>query len=272
VLPVPARLILPCLAAVFASVVVPAASATGRAVVPEFSLTRGDLAAMIKDQPSTVQERILAAPDRFLSLLAVVLAEPADLFVLVDKSHALAANAVPADLVSLNGTGLKVTRNDLSLRKVLMPALQDMARAAAAAGVPLTIGSSYRSYEYQAQVYATEVKLYGKEQADRESARPGLSQHQLGTALDFAPIGDAFGATAQAAWLAAHAEEFGFSLSYPDGYETVTGYRHESWHYRYVTKPGASLQESFFLDIQQYMMEFLHAHRAELEKRRTGKR
>ena len=69
-------------------------------------------------------------------------------------------------------------------------------------------------------------------------------------------------------WLAAHAGEYGFSLSYPQGYEEVTGYRYESWHYRYITKPGALLQKRYFGDVQQYMLEFLHENRTALEARR----
>ncbi len=216
--------------------------------------------------PPAIQQKITAKPDAFLRLLSEVLAQPADLFVLVDKTHPMPAGFVPPDLVSLNDYPVLVTRRDLRLRRSIMPAILALTDAAAAAGAPLTFGSSYRSYEYQVTVYENEVKLYGKEQADRESARPGLSQHQLGTAMDFSPITDTFADTKQGKWLAAHAWEYGFSQSFPKGYENVTGYRYESWHYRYVTKPGALLQREYFEDIQQYMIEFLDQNRALLEK------
>ncbi len=215
--------------------------------------------------PVTIQQGISAKPDAFLHLLAGVLSEPAELFVLVDKEHPLSASYVPPDLESLNDYRLDVSRKDLQLRSAIMPAVLAMDKAARAAGAPLLYSSSYRSYEYQADVYDREVKQFGREQADRESARPGSSQHQLGTAIDFGSITDAFAGTKQGRWLQAHAWEYGFSLSYPDGYEAVTGYRHESWHYRYVTKAGALLQREFFGDIQQYMLQFLHDNRARLE-------
>ena len=109
------------------------------------------------------------------------------------------------------------------------------------------------------------MKTYGQETADRESARPGASQHQLGTAIDFGSITDAFARTRAGKWLFAHAGEYGFSLSYPQGYEGITGYRYESWHYRYVTKAGVLLQRKYFGDIQQYLMEFLDQNRPSLE-------
>jgi D-alanyl-D-alanine carboxypeptidase len=43
--------------------------------------------------------------------------------------------------------------------------------------------------------------------------------------------------------------------------EDVTGYVWESWHYRYITKPGSTLERDFFGGVQQYLMEFLVAYR-----------
>ena len=45
---------------------------------------------------------------------------------------------------------------------------------------------------------------------------------------------DCFGATSQYQWLQAHAAEYGFIQRYYAGYEAITGYSAEEWHYRYV--------------------------------------
>ncbi len=234
-------------------------------MVPEFSLTQKDLESITARLPKAIRDGIAARPEAFLRLLAAVLAEPADLLVLVDKAHPLPDGYVPPDLVSLNDYRLNVSREDLSLRRSIMPAVLAMAAAAQKDGAPLLFSSSYRSYQYQADVYDRAVKQDGQEQADRESARPGMSQHQLGTVIDFGSITDAIAGTKQGKWLQAHAEEYGFSLSYPDGYEAVTGYMHESWHYRYITRAAAALQKQFFDDIQQYLLQFLSDNRARLE-------
>ena len=152
-----------------------------------------------------------------------------------------------------------------------MPAVLEMVRAARRDGVTLTFSSAYRSYSYQQGVFRREVAMYGREMAERESAHAGYSQHQLGTAVDFGSISDAFEATAEGRWVAAHAWEYGFSQSYPAGDEQVTGYRHESWHYRYITKPGALAQRRYFGDVQQYFLLFLHANRAVLERARAAR-
>jgi D-alanyl-D-alanine carboxypeptidase len=125
--------------------------------------------------------------------------------------------------------------------------------------VTLSIGSSYRSYTYQVEVYNRLVKTDGQKEADRESAKPGTSQHQLGLAFDFYPIDDSFAQTPACDWVRKNASRFGFSISYPENYEKVTGYRWESWHYRYVGKDLAAFIDKYFDGIQQYALQFIHA-------------
>ncbi|MCE1197115.1 D-alanyl-D-alanine carboxypeptidase family protein, partial [bacterium] len=85
------------------------------------------------------------------------------------------------------------------------------------------------------------------------------SQHQLGTAADFGSITDEFAGTAAGKWVAANAGRFGFSLSFPKGLEPVTGYLWESWHFRYIGKEAAALQEEYFGGVQHYLIVFLDA-------------
>jgi D-alanyl-D-alanine carboxypeptidase len=237
-------------------------------VSPDFVLSGSELDALTKTVPREIRARILAAPRQFLNQLALVLDEPADLFVLVDKSHALRPDYEPEDLVNIRAYSLNVSLGDVLLRRAIVPAARDLARAAKKDGITLVFSSGYRSFAYQRYVYSREVKMFGQQAADRESARPGSSQHQLGTAVDFGSITDDFARTPAGRWLAAHAWEHGFSLSYPEGFEDVTGYRYESWHYRFLTKPGMRLQRRYFGDVQQYMLEFMNEHRALLESRR----
>jgi D-alanyl-D-alanine carboxypeptidase len=244
------------------------AGAAGRNVSGSFALSFEELKGMTMMLPRDLQASIRSSPEVFLSEVEKVLDEPASLFVLVDKKHALPDGYVPPDLVLLKDYGLTVSLDSHMVRKIIIPDLLRMERAARAEGITLVFSSAYRSYEYQVTVYNREVKLYGQEAADRESARPGTSQHQLGTAMDFGSITDAFAGTRAGRWLGANAGTYGFSLSFPEGFEEVTGYRHESWHFRYVTPAGTELQRKFFGNIQQYMLEFLDANRAALEAKR----
>ncbi|MCL2478328.1 MAG: M15 family metallopeptidase, partial [Treponema sp.] len=135
--------------------------------------------------------------------------------------------------------------------------LQVMAAAARSDGVILEAASAFRSYDYQAEVYSRNVRELGQQAADRESAKPGYSQHQLGLVVDFYPIDDSFAQTAASLWLQKNAAQFGWSLSFPEGLEDITGYRQESWHYRYVGTEAANFINKYFNGIQQYALVFI---------------
>jgi D-alanyl-D-alanine carboxypeptidase len=178
---------------------------------------------------------------------------------LVDKQNPLPKNYAPDDLVKLEEGSYRIKKDDLFLRSSAATALSEMAAAAQANRVILTIASAYRSYNYQIGIYGWNVQQIGKKAADIESASPGFSQHQTGTTVDFSPIHNFFAKTNAGHWLAANASRFGWSLSYPLGYESVTGYRWESWHYRYVGKELAAFIDKYFDGVQQYALQFIQA-------------
>ena len=211
-----------------------------------------------------IADFIKANKQAFLADLSAVLqADTDDLLTRVDKKVFLSEVFIPADLKPLTAQTAQagsyiINRNDLSLRSVAEKALAVMAKDARAQGITILVSSSYRSYAYQKKVYERNVAQMGKQAADRESAAPGASQHQLGTVIDFGSITDEYAKTDAGKWLAANAGTYGWSLSFPDGYEYITGYRWECWHYRYVGIPAARFQKKWFNDIQQYMIEFIY--------------
>jgi D-alanyl-D-alanine carboxypeptidase len=205
-----------------------------------------------------VASSALESPGFIMELLVLLQQDPFT-YRLVDKQHALPENYEPEDLIPLTAGIYRLGRDGLALRESAVNALKEMAAAAATEGIVFVIGSAYRSAAYQAQIYEREVSTYGREIADRESAQPGKSQHQLGLVLDFAPIDDSFANTSASAWLSSNSGRFGWSLSYPNGYEEVTGYRWESWHYRYVGKDLTLFIDKYFDGIQQYALQFINA-------------
>ncbi len=240
-----------------------------RSVHVSFELTADDLSELVGDQPPEIQSNIDERSWYFLELIARVLDEPRELLVLVDKQHALRSEYVPRDLISLEEYGVSISRPDLRVRLAIIPDLVAMTEAARIDGVELVFSSAYRSYEYQDQVYRRNVESLGQARADRESAEPGKSEHQLGTTIDFGSITDAFAETDAGRWLFANAWRFGFSLSYPEGYEEMTGYRHEIWHYRYLSRPAALLSREFFDSVHQFLLEFLDNHSDRLRSARS---
>lgn len=148
------------------------------------------------------------------------------------------------------------------LRQITEAALEEMAAAAKSHGLTLLASSTYRSYDYQVQVYNRNVRQMGQKEADRVSAKPGHSQHQLGLVVDFGSITNDFADTREGKWLYSNASRFGWSISYPKDYEEITGYDWESWHYRYVGKDAAAFIDKYFDGIQHYALKFLYWYRA----------
>ena len=128
-----------------------------------------------------------------------------------------------------------------------------MAAAAQAEGLNLFVVSGYRSYDYQSTLYDSYVAQYGQEAADRFSARPGHSEHQTGLAFDVNTIDDSFADTPEYEWLKEHCVEYGFIIRYPDGKESVTGYKFEPWHIRYLGKDTAKAVDDTGLTLEEYL-------------------
>ena len=206
-------------------------------------------------------------PNEFLADLKKVLeiekAFPTDdlsLYYLIDKKHTVGADYEPTHLRKLvQNNDYIINKTTLSLREDAADALSEMGRAAKKDGITLDVSSTYRSYETQERTFNYWVSVDGLEEAERESARPGTSQHQLGAAVDFGNIEDSYALTDGCKWLNAHAQEYGWSLSFPQGYEDITGYRWECWHFRYIGVEACKFQKKWFSDIQQFMFEFIDA-------------
>jgi D-alanyl-D-alanine carboxypeptidase len=213
--------------------------------------------AALPENMSANLQKTAFEDSRFFSDITAVRQTDPYLWKLVDKKNSLGESYAPDDLVELKGGSYIANRAGMLLRKEAADSLEEMAAAARKDGVTLTASSTYRSYSYQEQVYARNVKEMGQAAADRESARPGHSQHQLGLVVDFGSISDAFTGTKQEVWLSHNAWRYGWSLSFPEGLEEVTGYRWESWHYRYVGKDLAIFINTYFDGIQQYALQFL---------------
>lgn len=210
--------------------------------------------------PNGDPEEFLADLHRVLEVEKNFRTDDLSLYYLIDKKHSVGSDYVPRDLIPVKGNELwNVSRNDLSLRPEAYAALEDLSRAALNDGIKLLVSSTYRSYQYQEGLFNRYVKQDGLELAERYSARPGTSQHQLGVAVDFGSITDDWGDTKMGKWVYDHAADFGWSLSFPQGYEDVTGYMWECWHFRYIGKEACRFQKKWFGNIQQFMLEFLDA-------------
>lgn len=162
----------------------------------------------------------------------------------VDKNHRLPKDYVP------NVTSLSSFSSPYQLGVEAIEDFTSLWDEILANGFNPFITSAYRSFENQEETFAywtnREISIYGLGQAEAEerantfSARPGFSEHQLGTTLDINAIEcQSFEGTCPYnekfwKWLDDNAYKFGFIRSYPEGKEAETGYVSEGWHYRWL--------------------------------------
>ena len=173
----------------------------------------------------------------------------------LDKQHRLAPDCEPNDLEAL-GPNIS-TEGTQYLRKETAATIREMFDAARKDGHQLFVNSGYRSYGMQVETYNYWLRTNGKEYADRTSAWPGHSEHQLGTTADVGTQGhflEGFTGSPAAEWLTANSWKYGFIVSYPEGKEQVTGYAPEPWHIRYVGKDTAKRVHDSGLTLHEFLL------------------
>ena len=159
--------------------------------------------------------------------------------ILVNKYYSLAEDYEPDDLVTISTKYAWGSYGSQKTRQEVYDAYLKMHEAAnSEADIYLMVNSSYRPYKDQLRVYNNYKTNHGEAYADGIAARPGFSEHQTGLALDIFSIKNPAQATFKDSdaykWLKENSYKYGFILRYPDGKENITGYKFESWHYRYV--------------------------------------
>lgn len=195
-------------------------------------------------------------PCSYGDILATALSLPDWQRTVLDSTYRLPADYRPDDLVDSTAAGLNP---GFLIRSLIVDDLAAMATAARRADAPFLLLSGYRSYASQVATYNAFVEREGIDGGLASAARPGHSEHQLGTVLDFGsagPLGTSspdWGQSLAGAWLKDNAWQFGFVLSYPAEATTVSCYKYEPWHYRYVGRPMAAEVHALGITLREYL-------------------
>ena len=173
------------------------------------------------------------------------------LTILVNKYNYLPEDYIPKDLVNING---------LLINKEAYIAFKDLKKAIENDNMNIRIVSAYRSYNYQKKLYNNYLKTQARSIVDTYSARPGYSEHQTGLAIDVDNGKynyNQFYLTKEFLWMEENSFKYGFILRYPKDKESITGYRYEPWHYRYVGKEIAEYIKKHNSTYEEYYYEFI---------------
>lgn len=177
--------------------------------------------------------------------------------ILVNKYYKLPDKYAPTDIVNVPSS---YAFGSNQIRKEVLDAFIEMYNAAKSDNITLIINSGYRTYEYQKDIYDSYEKANGKDYADSYAARPDFSEHQSGLALDIVSYGMTMQNFAQSdtyKWLVNNCYKYGFILRYPEGKEKITGYKYESWHYRFLGKELAKKVHDSNLTFDEYYAYYL---------------
>jgi D-alanyl-D-alanine carboxypeptidase len=171
--------------------------------------------------------------------------------------------SIPADWT----VDLVELRNNKAIDSWAYPDLQAMMDDARAEGFDPLICSAYRTQEDQQELYDNKVNYYLEQGYEESVSRtlaaevvtyPGMSEHQLGLAVDICSISyqvldSSQEDTATQQWLMENCYKYGYILRYPKDKTDVTGISYEPWHYRYVGREAAQEIYDKGLCLEEYM-------------------
>jgi len=156
----------------------------------------------------------------------------------VDRWRALPLDYRPSDLVAVDRAFTYYPDRDCLMREEAARQAEAMFSAAKVDGLALRVFSAYRPASVQRDLYLNKIAKTSYHQ--QTVAKPGTSEHQLGTAMDINGLDEktlvvgAFGDTPEGQWVKANCARFGFVISYTEENSVTTGYETEPWHLRYV--------------------------------------
>ena len=186
--------------------------------------------------------------------------DPDNLLVLVNKYNKLPDNYKPSNLEDFDSK-YKISKHEKPMRKEAHDALIKLIDDINKEGMDLWINSTFRTKDYQNELFTNSVKRNGMEHALIYSAKPRHSEHETGLAVDLSAeksgVIETFDKFKQYDWMKENAHKYGFIERYPKGKEWITGYAYEPWHYRYVGVEVATKIKEEGITFEEYSVKYL---------------
>ena len=176
---------------------------------------------------------------------------------IVNKYNSLSPDYKPESIKTFSST---YSYGEVKAEEECYNAFIKMADAAKKDGITLILTSGYRSNARQEEIYMEMRNTNGKIYADSYAARPGSSEHETGLALDiftYSATTENFEKTDTYKWLIKNSYKYGFIRRYEEGKASITGYKPESWHFRYLGEDIATKVHEEGITYDEYYAFYL---------------
>ncbi len=163
---------------------------------------------------------------------------------------------------------LTAINDDHQIASIAYADLMEMMEDCEDAGNQPVVCSSYRTQEYQENLFRRRVESYvedgysetkARELAGTSVAVPGTSEHQLGLAVDIVDnrnwnLDESQADMPTQKWLMENSWRYGWILRYPNEKSAITGIIYEPWHYRYVGREIAAEIYELGICLEEYLI------------------
>lgn len=182
---------------------------------------------------------------------------PHDTSVLVNSTYGLTSDFVPDNIVDIS---TQYAVSGVQLVQECADAFIAFAQASQQAGHYFFATVGYREYAIQEGAYNSFLARMSQSEADKNSIRPGHSEHQTGLAVNVAATYEtsvAFSETETYKWMVENCTSYGFIQRYANEKSSITGVKDELEHFRYVGKDLAKKITESHLTYDEYYMLYL---------------
>ena len=174
---------------------------------------------------------------------------------LVNKYRKLEEDFEPYDLSDIPD---KYASRELQASKMAIDAFIEMYNAAKKEDLGLVINYAYRSYDAQVKLCDEYKELYGQSYVTKYIPYPGYSEHQTGLALDIgSTTSNVFANSEEYKWVVENAHKYGFIMRFTNRGKSITGFKEEPWHIRFVGKTASEYIYKHRITYEEYYAMFV---------------
>ena len=175
----------------------------------------------------------------------------------VNKHRYINKDYEPSDLVEMDD---KYSNNYFGVNKLRSEAYEhfkEMVDDANKDGIEFVADTTYRSFDTQEDIYNNYAYEHTREETDLYAARPGYSEHELGTAIDISNVWYIEEGDEEYKWIEKNGYKYGFIFRYKKSKEDITKYAAEGWHIRYVGKEAATIIHNKGITFDEYWYKYV---------------